>query len=362
MLRTTEDPELAGASATPSGSPEPSAVSPSPSPSPTPSAALPSDSPGPSPTLRPQPATPLLAGQWATVLTDGASLRATPRLVASVVGEAKRGEILFVLASDAPVEIDGFTWYPVVADPDEIGWVAGHGPTEQLLRADAPSAEITWCGLLTAPVIRTTDQVLDDHAVVAGLPVATSALGPGASAALELMWGADIPVCVVLTIDAGTTMAATIDIAESFCAGPWVGGSAVSLAIGERFFTLDDQMIGAAYGDGVLANIEDVMTVAGMGMTNPRNVCLDVFASGGGDDVTIETTATTDSCVIITDISAATVTLADPDGIWTVELDRPAGSVVAETLDIGTPTAVRLSARMGAQGAISLQPITIEGC
>ena len=86
----------------------------------------------PSPTLRPQPATPLLAGQWATVVTDLVNLRSTPRLVASVVGQAGRGEIVFVLASEAPVEIDGFTWYQVVADPNEVGWVAGHGPTEQL--------------------------------------------------------------------------------------------------------------------------------------------------------------------------------------------------------------------------------------
>ena len=361
VLRTADDPELAAASATPTGSPEPSA-SPSPSPSPTPLAALPSSSAGPSPTLRPQPATPLLAGQWATVLTDGVNLRATPRLVASVVGEAARGEIIFVLASDAPVEIDGFTWYPVVADPNEIGWVAGHGPTEQLLRADAPSAEIAWCGLLTAPVIREQDQALDDQAVVAGLPVATSALGPGASAALELMWGAEISVCVSLTIDAGTTMTAAIDLEESFCAAPWFGAMATSLAIGSRFFQLDDHILGTTYADGVLANIEDVMTVAGVGMPSPRSVCFDIIASGGGDDITIETTATTDGCVIITDISAATVTMSDLDGVWTVELDRPAGSTVAETLDIGTPTAVRLSARMGPEGAISLQPTTIEGC
>jgi len=361
VLRLADDPGQAAASETPSASPETSAT-PSPSPSPTPLAAVPSSSPGPSPTLRPQPATPLLAGQWASVVTDLVNLRATPRLAASVVGQAGRGEIVFVLASEAPVEIDGFTWYQVVADPNEVGWVAGHGPTEQLLRSDAPSAEIVWCGLLTAPVIREQDQELDDQAAVAGLPVATSALGPGASAALELMWGAEIPVCVSLTIDAGTTMAAAVDLEESFCAAPWFGAMATSLAIGQRFFQLDDRVLGTAYADGVLANIEDVMAVAGVTEQEKGSVCIDILARGGGDDITIEITATADACVIITDISATTVGISDLEGVWTVELERTAGSVVAEALDVGGPTAIRLSARMGPQGAISLQPTTIEGC
>ena len=57
-----------------------------------------------------------------------------------------------------------------------------------------------------------------------------------------------------------------------------------------------------------------------------------------------------------------TVGLSDLDGIWTVELERTTGSAVSEALEIGGPTAVRLSARMGPQGAISLHPTTIEGC
>src|SRR5687767_581334 len=199
VLRLADDPGNAAASGTPGGSFQVSAT-PSPSPSSTPLAAHPSSSAGPSPTLRPQPATPLLAGQWATVVTDLVNLRSTPRLVASVVGEAGRGEIVFVLASEAPVEVDGFTWYPVVADPNEVGWVAGHGPTEQLLRSDAPSADLTWCGLPTAPVFDMRDLQMGSEAVVAGLPVPTDLLGRTAASAIELMWGAEFPVCVSLTI------------------------------------------------------------------------------------------------------------------------------------------------------------------
>ena len=360
VLRLADDPGNAAASGTPESSLEPSDT-PSPSASPTPLAALPSSSAGPSPTLRPQPATPLLAGQWATVVTDLVDLRSTPRLAASVVGQAGREEIVFVLATEAPVEVDGFTWYQVVADPNEVGWAAGHGPTEQLLRADAPSVSLTWCGPLSAPVIRGLDQAMEDEAVVAGLPVPTSVLGRGASAGLELMWGAEIPVCVSLTIGAGTTMAAAVDLEGSFCAAPWFGASATSLAIGERFFELDDRVLGTAYADGVLANIEDVMTVAGVSEQVKRDVCIDILARGGGEDVTIETTATTDRCVIIIEITATTVTMSAIDGIWTVELDRTAGSAVSEALRSG-PSAVRLSARMGPEGAFSLQPATIEGC
>jgi len=372
VLRTAEDPGLAGPSASPTGSPEPSAASPSPSPSPTPLAALPSNSPGPSPTLRPQPATPLLPGQWATVLTDGVNLRATPRLVASVVGEAGRGEIVFVLASDAPVEIDGFTWYPVVADPNEIGWVAGHGPTEQLLRADAPSAEITWCGLPSAPVFDMRDLQMGEEAVVAGLPVPTEQLGRTASSTVELMWGAKIPVCVALTVAAGSTSAAELlALDESFCAFPLMGATANVLGIPDGpgpiyetglLFTIDDSVLGTFSSDGVEANIEDVMIAADQYTQDQRNVCFNIIASGGGGNATAETIATTDVCVFITDISPETVELADLEGIWTVELERTAGSIVAEALDVGGPTAVRLSARMGPQGAISLQPTTLEGC
>ena len=362
VLRNAGDPGQAAASGSLTASASPS-TTPSPSPSPTPLAAVPSSIPGPSPTLRPQPATPLLAGQWATVVTDLVNLRSTPRLVASVVGQAGRGEIVFVLASEAPVEVDGFTWYQVVADPNEFGWVAGHGPTEQLLRSDAPTVAIGWCGLVTEAVYATGDPAVDVDAVVAGLPVPVSALGRGASAALELMYGAQKPACVSLTIDAGTTMAATVDLEESVCALPWFGAMANYLAIGERFFQLDDEILGTRYADGVLANIEDVMTVGGVSENeDKRSVCVDYLARGGGDDITIETTATTDGCVNITEISATTVGIADPEGIWTVELERTAGSVVAESLAVGGPTAVRLSAQMGPEGAFSLQPATIAGC
>ena len=371
VLRNAGDPGQAAASGSLTASASPS-TTPSPSPSPTPLAAVPSSSPGPSPTLRPQPATPLLAGQWATVVTDLVNLRSTPRLVASVVGQAGRGEIVFVLASEAPVEVDGFTWYQVVADPNEVGWVAGHGPTEQLLRSDAPSAEITWCGLPTAPVFDMRDLQLGDAAVVAGLPVPTEHLGRTASSAVELMWGAKIPVCVALTIAAGTTSAAELlALDESFCALPLMGATANVLGIPDGpgpiyetglLFTIDDSVLGTFATDGVQANIEDVLTVADQHTQEPRNVCFTIIASGGGDGATAETTATTDACVYITDITAETMGLADLEGIWTVELERTTGSVVSEALEIGGPTAVRLSARMGPQGAISLQPITMEGC
>ena len=371
VLRNAGDPGQAAASGSLTASLGPSA-SPTPSPSPTPLAALPSSSAGPSPTLRPQPATPLLAGQWATVVTDLVNLRATPRLVASVVGQAGRGEIVFVLASEAPVEIDGFTWYRVVADPNEVGWVGGHGPTEQLLRADAPSAELTWCGPLTAPVFDMRDLQLGGEAIVAGLPVPTNRLGRIASSAVELMWGAEIPVCVSLTIAAGTTSAAElVALDESFCAVPLMGATANVLGIPDgpgpiyetgRLFTLDDSVLGTFYSDGVQANIEDVMTVADQHTQEPRNVCFNIIASGGGDDATAETIATTDACVSITDISPETVGLADLEGVWTVELERTTGSAVSEALEIGGPTAIRLSARMGPAGAISLLPTTIEGC
>ena len=371
VLRIADDPGLAAASATPTASLEPSA-SPSPSPSLTPPAAAPSSSAGPSPTLRPQPATPLLQGQWASVLTDLVNLRATPRLAAAGVGQAGRGEIVFVLATEVPVEIDGFTWYPVVADPNEVGWVAGHGPTEQLLRSDAPSAEIVWCGTLTAPVFDMRGQELEGEAVVAGLPVPTEHLGRTASSSLELMWGTERPVCVSLTIVAGTTSAAeVVALEESFCARPLFGAMAHVLGIPDgpgpvaetgRLFNLDDSVLGTFYTDGVQSNIEDVMTVAGMQTQDPRDVCFDIIAGGGGDDATVETTATTQACVIITDVSAETVTMSDLEGVWTVELERTAGSVVAPTLDTGVITAVRLSARMGLAGAISLQPTSIEGC
>ena len=371
VLRNVGDPGQAAASALLTASAEPSAT-PSPSPSPTPLAALPSSSPGPSPTLRPQPATPLLAGQWATVVTDLVHLRATPRLAASVVGQAGRGEIVFVLASEAPVEIDGFTWYPVVADPNEVGWAAGHGPTEQLLRADAPSAEITWCGLVTAPVFDMRDLQMGAEAVVAGLPVPTEHLGRTASSVVELMWGAEIPVCVSLTIAAGSTSAAELlALDESFCAKPLMGATANVLGIPDGpgpiyetglLFTIDDSVLGTFATDGVQANIEDVMTVADQHTQDPRDVCFNIIASGGGGDATAETIATTDACVFITDISAETVGLSDLEGIWTVELERTTGSAVSEALEIDGPTAVRLSARMGPQGAFSLQPTAIEGC
>jgi hypothetical protein len=371
VLRIADDPGNAAASATPSTSLEASAT-PSPSPSPTPLAAIPSSSPGPSPTLRPQPATPLLRGQWATVVTDLVNLRSTPRLVASVVGQAGRGEIVFVIASEAPVDVDGFTWYQVVADPDEIGWVAGHGPTEQLLRSDAPSAELVWCGPLTAAVFDMRDQQLGDEAVVAGLPVPTDLLGRTAASAIELMWGAEFPVCVSLTIAAGTTSAAEVAaFQKSFCAVPLFGAMAHVLGIPDgpgpvsetgRIFNLDDSVLGTFYTDGVQSNIEDVMTVAEMQTQDALDVCFDVSASGSGDDATVETTATTDACVLITDISAATVGLADLEGFWTVELQRTTGSVVADALDVGGPTPIRLSAQMGLQGPFSLQPASIEGC
>ncbi len=371
VLRLADDPGNAAASGTPGASLEPSAT-PSPSPSQTPLAALPSSSAGPSPTLRPQPATPLLAGHWATVVTDLVNLRTTPRLVASVVGQAGRGEIVFVLASEAPVEVDGFTWYQVVADPNEVGWVAGHGPTEQLLRADAPSADITWCGLPTAPVFDMRDLQMGADAVVAGLPVPTEHLGRKASSAVELMWGAKIPVCVALTIAAGTTTEAELmALDESFCAKPLMGATANVLGIPDGpgpiyetglLFTIDDSVLGTFSSDGVEANIEDVMIAADQYTQDQRNVCFNLVASGGGDDATAETIATTDVCVFITDISPETVELADLEGIWTVELERTTGSAVSEALEIGGPTAVRLSARMGPDGAISLQPITIEGC
>ena len=363
VLRLADDPGNAAASGTPGASLEPSAT-PSPSASPTPLAALPSSSAGPSPTLRPQPATPLLAGQWATVVTDLVNLRSTPRLAASVVGQAGRGEIVFVVATEAPVEVDGFTWYQVVADPNEVGWAAGHGPTEQLLRADAPSAEITWCGLPTAPVFDMRDLQLGDAAVVAGLPVPTDHLGRTASSAVELMWGAKIPVCVALTIAAGTTSGAELmALDESFCAVPLMGATANVLGIPDGpgpiyetglLFTIDDSVLGTFSTDGVQASIEDVMTVADQNTQAPRNVCFNIIASGGGDDATAETIATTDACVFINDIGAETVGLSDLEGIWTVELERTAGSAVSEALEIGGPTAVRLSARMGPQGAISL--------
>jgi len=371
VLRLADDPGNAAASGTPGASLEGSAT-PSPSPSSTPLAALPSSSAGPSPTLRPQPATPLLAGQWATVVTDLVNLRSTPRLVASVVGQAGRGEIVFVLASEAPVEVDGFTWYQVVADPNEVGWVAGHGPTEQLLRADAPSAEITWCGLPTAPVFDMRDLQLGEDAVVAGLPVPTEHLGRTASSAVELMWGTKIPVCVALTIAAGTTSAAELmALDESFCAVPLMGATANVLGIPDGpgpiyetglLFTIDDSVLGTFSTDGVQANIEDVMTVADQNTQDPHTVCFNIIASGGGNDATAETIATTDACVFTTEISNETVGLSDLEGIWTVELERTTGSAVSEALNIGGPTAVRLSARMGPDGAISLQPTTIAGC
>ena len=371
VLRNAGDPGQAAASGSLTASAEPSAT-PSPSPSPTPLAALPSSSAGPSPTLRPQPATPLLAGQWATVVTDLVNLRSTPRLVASVVGQAGRGEIVFVLASEAPVEVDGFTWYQVVADPNEVGWVAGHGPTEQLLRADAPSAEITWCGLPTAPVFDMRDLQLGGDAVVAGLPVPTERLGRMASSAIELMWGAKVPVCVALTIAAGTTSTAELmALDESFCALPLMGATANVLGIPDGqgpvyetglLFTIDDSVLGTFSSDGVEANIEDVMIVADQYTQDQGTVCFNIIASGGGDDTTAETIATTDACVFITDISPETVGLADLEGIWTVELERTTGSAVSGALEVGGPTAIRLSARMGPDGAISLQPTTLEGC
>ena len=119
-------------------------------------------------------------------------------------------------------------------------------------------------------------------------------------------------------------------------------------------FTLDDSVLGTFYSDGVQANIEDVMTVADRRRRTCATCASNIVASGGGDEATIETTATTDACVFITDISAETVGLADLEGIWTVELERTAGSAVAEALEIGGPTGIRLSARMGPDGAISL--------
>jgi hypothetical protein len=202
--------------------------------------------------------------------------------------------------------------------------------------------------------------------------VPTEHLGRTASSVVELMWGAEIPVCVSLTIAAGTTSAAElVALDESFCAKPLMGATANVLGIPDGpgpiyetglLFTIDDSVLGTFATDGVQANIEDVLTVADQHTQEPRNVCFDIIASGGGDDGTAETIATTDACVFITDISAEIVGLSDLEGIWTVELERTTGSAVSEALEVGGPTAVRLSARMGPQGAFSLQPTTIEGC
>ena len=216
------------------------------------------------------------------------------------------------------------------------------------------------------------DLQLGAEAVVAGLPVPTEHLGRTASSAVELMWGAKIPVCVSLTIAAGTTSAAELmALDESFCALPLMGATANVLGIPDGpgpiyetglLFTIDDSVLGTFSSDGVEANIEDVMIAADQYTQDQRNVCFNIVASGGGDDATAETIATTDVCVYITDISPETVGLADLEGIWTVELERTTGSAVSEALEIGGPTAVRLSARMGPHGAISLLPTTIEGC
>ena len=358
---------------TPTSSPSPTATATATSTSTASPTAIPTSSPTPAPTAA--QLQDLDYDRWVMAL-GSVNLRSQPSTGALVVRVLPAGDPVYV-TDELRVIADGYTWYRAVTLADEVGWVAAHGESRQLLSSDGLTRVLRVCRTPAASPLEGDGAPFpgrEERLLLGSLPLQSHLFSDAALDVADLAYGdGEADVCVDLRVEDGWIVSAEISADFSTC------GSVV-VAMGAWYLEYPDpgEPSGARIGGigqailGVFPPYHqsepgDLLLLAAGGETGERTgheVCIDVAASGGLNDTEVDTLLSADACVSVTSVTETAIGLRGVAPFSTDDYSFGVGpeSSVDPQIDEGETLAISIRVEGGANALASVSVASLPGC
>jgi hypothetical protein len=310
------------------------------------------------------------------------NLRDGPSLDAAVLGSAAHGQLVFVTGSATLA--NGATWYPVAAivGSGRTGFMAGAQGSETFLEPTTGTVAQEWCGRLAvgATEYDQSTSVVTSSPVVrfAGLELPGGRFEPGLATALSVAYGADVDVCMELTVTDAELSAVTVSDFETVACGQGTffgpqgamvlvaGDMGATGARDERHVWLHEALLGFDPSEitGQLPNFAQALALArGQDASGADEGCIHVDVVGGSSSTSVTSSIDVVGCLAVEARSSSEIVIARENFIASRHFEIVPNSVIApELVPEAGAVGMRLTVAGGPIGVLTIEAAAVPGC